>query len=124
MDEAKYRIELIHTAATVVSALEDLAVGKAGSSPAAQDLLIAAILEERKREDRRWGEIHHTPETWLKIIGEELGEAVEELGRDFLFSRAVDLDRAANSLTPLRHCSALALLAVAGRECKAELGGV
>ena len=75
MDEAKYRTELIHTAATALSALEDLAVGKAGSSPAAQALLVEAILEERHRQDRQWGQIHHTPREWVLIIMEEVGEA-------------------------------------------------
>ena len=37
--------------------------------------VIDDILNERKNQDRQWGEQNHAPFTWLAILGEEVGEA-------------------------------------------------
>jgi NTP pyrophosphatase (non-canonical NTP hydrolase) len=37
--------------------------------------LIDEILQERKRQDLRWGQQNHGPEFWLLILLEEIGEA-------------------------------------------------
>jgi len=42
----------------------------------------AAIRKERRRQDRKWGNIDehpHTVDEWLAIISTELGEAYKEL---------------------------------------------
>jgi len=39
--------------------------------------IIEEIKEERKRQDRIWGEQNHHPERWLRILMEEVGEASE-----------------------------------------------
>ncbi|MBS2100688.1 MazG-like family protein [Carboxylicivirga linearis] len=32
------------------------------------------IVEERKRQDEKWGEQNHKPVEWCAILGEEVGE--------------------------------------------------
>lgn len=32
------------------------------------------VLEERKRQDIKWGEQNHAPMEWVPILGEEFGE--------------------------------------------------
>lgn len=41
------------------------------------------IMEERFRQDEKWGEQNHTPARWLIILGEEYGEACHGALRDF-----------------------------------------
>lgn len=35
---------------------------------------IEKVINERKRQDKKWGEQNHSPLLWLSIIGEEFGE--------------------------------------------------
>lgn len=35
---------------------------------------IANVMQERERQDRKWGEQNHQPAYWLGILGEEFGE--------------------------------------------------
>lgn len=35
------------------------------------------IVEERIRQDKKWGEQNHEPAMWLAILGEEFGEACQ-----------------------------------------------
>ena len=35
------------------------------------------IMEERARQEAKWGEQNHYPHTWLVILGEEFGEACQ-----------------------------------------------
>ena len=47
--------------------------------------IIEKVLEERKRQDAKWGEQNHTAPVWGMIIGEEYGEmchAINEFGFD------------------------------------------
>ena len=37
--------------------------------------ILQKIVEERKRQDDKWGEQNHEPYKWLAILGEEVGEA-------------------------------------------------
>lgn len=37
--------------------------------------VIEEVLEERSRQDNKWGEQNHRPDTWIVILAEELGEA-------------------------------------------------
>jgi hypothetical protein len=41
-------------------------------SPAIQD-----VLDERTRQDAKWGEQNHDPSLWLTILGEEFGETCQ-----------------------------------------------
>lgn len=40
---------------------------------------LEAIVKERTRQDRKWGEQNHRPEYWAGIIGEEYGELCEAI---------------------------------------------
>ena len=45
--------------------------------------ILTSVLEERKRQDEKWGEQNHIPPVWGMIIGEEYGEmcqAINEFG--------------------------------------------
>ena len=33
-----------------------------------------SVIQERKRQDAKWGEQNHDPTVWLGILGEEFGE--------------------------------------------------
>ena len=33
--------------------------------------------EERRKQDKKWGEQNHSPADWLMILGEEFGEAAK-----------------------------------------------
>jgi len=51
-----------------------------------QKTIIDAILAERERQDKKWGEQNHVPPIWLGILGEEFGElceAVNETGFNY-----------------------------------------
>jgi len=43
------------------------------------DSIYNQIKEERKRQDEKWGEQNHSPEYWLVILMEEVGEASHEV---------------------------------------------
>ncbi len=48
-----------------------------------QEKIIEKVLEERKRQDAKWGEQNHIAPVWGMIIGEEYGEmcqAINEFG--------------------------------------------
>lgn len=64
------------------------------------------ILEERTRQDAKWGEQNHCPERWLVILGEEYGEACSGVLHG-IFGPDWDLYRA-----ELIHVAAVALAAL------------
>jgi len=43
----------------------------------AKETAIAALLAERERQDKKWGEQNHDPITWSAILSEECGEFAE-----------------------------------------------
>lgn len=48
-----------------------------------QRRIIEKVLEERSRQDKKWGEQNHSAPVWGMIIGEEYGEmcqAINEFG--------------------------------------------
>lgn len=46
--------------------------------------VLEEILEERIRQDIRWGQQNHGPAEWFLILGEEIGEAARELTQALL----------------------------------------
>lgn len=36
--------------------------------------VLREVIEERIRQDEKWGEQNHTPIEWIPILGEEVGE--------------------------------------------------
>ena len=47
-----------------------------------QKSVIYDILEERQEQDKKFGDQDHEPLMWLAIIGEEFGEASQEIIED------------------------------------------
>jgi NTP pyrophosphatase (non-canonical NTP hydrolase) len=37
------------------------------------------VIKERSRQDAKWGEQNHSPEMWLTILMEEVGEAAQSI---------------------------------------------
>ena len=48
------------------------------------DNIIKEIIEERERQDKKWGEQNHHPHIWLTILGEEFGEANKAILEKYL----------------------------------------
>lgn len=48
-----------------------------GPAAVAQDEAIGMIRDERRRQFAKWGHQHHSPEWWLAILMEEVGELAE-----------------------------------------------
>lgn len=50
-----------------------------------QAIVISQIIDERRRQDEKWGAQHHGPDGWLAILTEELGEVAKAIleGRGF-----------------------------------------
>lgn len=69
------------------------------TTPAMRD-----ILDERARQDAKWGVQNHNPAVWAVILGEEVGEAVDSISRPE---------------TP--HGDALQALVQAGNDCRIVL---
>lgn len=44
-------------------------------TPITRTGVIGEVLEERNRQEAKWGEQNHHPALWLAILGEEVGEA-------------------------------------------------
>jgi len=43
-----------------------------------QNAILLEVVEERRRQDKKWGEQNHPPCEWIAILTEEVGEAAEE----------------------------------------------
>ena len=72
-----YRSELIQSAAVIVSMIEDFDSGVANVSKSHTSAILTQIFEERQQQDDKWGPQHHSPELWLTILMEEVGEAAQ-----------------------------------------------
>lgn len=83
MSRAKFREEMIQVAAVAVAILEDMDQGKAHHNHywnnSTGRSILGEISAERSRQDRKWGPQHHSPEVWMAILMEEVGEAADEL---------------------------------------------
>lgn len=70
------------------------------------------VLQERERQDSKWGEQNHDPITWLAILTEEVGEAsAEALSIRFGGLMATEND-AANYRAEMVQVAAVALAAI------------
>lgn len=45
---------------------------------------VSDVLDERGRQDRKWGEQNHAPTVWLAILTEEVGELAQTILADRL----------------------------------------
>ena len=41
--------------------------------------VLGQVINERERQDEKWGEQNHTPDKWILILSEEVGEAAKAL---------------------------------------------
>ena len=55
-----------------------------------QKTIIDAILAERERQDKKWGEQNHVLPIWLGILGEEFGELCQAVN-ETVFNNGTDL---------------------------------
>jgi hypothetical protein len=55
-------------------------------------LALAAVLDERARQDKKWGVQNHDIFTWLAILGEEYGETCQAV-LNTKFEGVTDLKR-------------------------------
>ena len=68
---------------------------------------LEAVAKERQRQDSKWGEQSHSPELWLAILVEEVGEVAKEVAE----SQAKPLDVGAYR-TELIQVAAVAISAI------------
>lgn len=77
-----------------------------------EELLYAAVdsvIAERHRQHKKWGEQRHTPEYWLVILMEEIGEFAQALQRER--GQGKDSDQS-NKLEESIHFTAVSLAIV------------
>lgn len=77
--------------------------------------VLGDVLNERERQDRKWGIQNHSPDAWISILGEEFGEvckAANESGANFgLIDKTIDLTDYRKELIEV------AAVAIAAIEC-------
>lgn len=78
-----YREELIQVAAVAVAALQDFDKGSTEDISIRGHThfcdLIDELFFERDRQENKWGPQHHSPEKWMVILMEEVGEAANAI---------------------------------------------
>lgn len=74
------------------------------------------VLEERNRQDAKWGEQNHEQSVWLGILTEELGEYAQAIN-ETVFDNGPD-ERAKGGIENMyRELSHVAAVAIAAMEC-------
>ena len=69
------------------------------------------ILNERKRQDKKWGKQNHHPLYWLAILTEEIGEANKEIV-EYINSNEIDKFRLQYYEIELIHSAAVIFAAI------------
>lgn len=90
------RDELIQVAAVALAILQDDRCGSTKLDAVGydeQENLLSDIVEERQRQEEKWGVQHHSPIQWLAILAEEVGEMASEVDYDPHDDTQVDLVR-------------------------------
>jgi hypothetical protein len=77
---------------------------------------LKALLDERIRQNKKWGEQNHEPMVWLAVLGEEVGEACQEALRATFGERYDERRRVENFRTELIHCAAVCIAAIESLE--------
>jgi len=76
-----YKTELIQVAAVALAAIQDLEQGSTELNEETDkgflelEYLLDAVREERRAQETKWGYRTRTPDRWMVILGEEVGEA-------------------------------------------------
>jgi hypothetical protein len=78
---ANYKTEMVQVAASAIAALTDFLVASEGiKACAAETIVFNLIIEERARQDEKFGETKNlNPLVWIAVIQEELSEAASEI---------------------------------------------
>ena len=66
------------------------------------------VIEERKRQDYKWGQQNHHPIIWMSILTEEVGEAAKE-ANDIFFANAQRIEQLREELVQV---AAVAIAAI------------
>ena len=78
--------------------------------------IVAEVLQERHRQQTRWGEQDHTFAEWMVILGEEYGEVCREIWELTLspppHRSSTDLELIANYRAELIQVAAVAVAAI------------
>lgn len=76
-----YKEELIQCAAVCLAAAQNFEVGTTSLKTNQHTLsgLIQNVFEERVRQEIKWGAQDRTPENWMVILMEEVGEAAKDV---------------------------------------------
>lgn len=74
----------------------------------AQKKIIEKVLEERQRQDEKWGITDHSASVWGMIIGEEYGEMCKAIN-EFMFnpSRKTEDDIYKEAIQTMASCMAM-----------------
>ena len=80
------------------------------------EAVLAEVLQERERQQVKWGEQDHDPAVWLMILGEEVGE-VNNAALEHLMGNLPDLSAYREELIQV---AAVAVQAVENLDKRAE----
>lgn len=75
--------------------------------------VLSLILDERTRQDAKWGAQNHSPALWATLLGEEYGEFCEAVN-ETVFEHGIHRERGGheNMLRELTHVAAVAVQAM------------
>jgi hypothetical protein len=73
-----------------------------------QKSVIDAVIAERERQDKKWGEQNHYPQMWTGILGEEYGEFCQAVN-ETVFSNGTDKGGYENMKKEAIHTAAVAI---------------
>lgn len=93
--------------ASVALAFTDEFMGVDDHNKVQQDA-ISSVLDERKRQDEKWGQQDHDASLWLGILGEEFGELCEAVN-ETVFDNGTDKGGFDNMYIEATHCAAVAV---------------
>jgi len=80
---SKYRAELVQVAAVVFAMLQDDMCGTTSldnkDDATIPSSIFNGVINERYRQEEKWGPQHHSKEKWLTILTEEVGEVARAI---------------------------------------------
>lgn len=81
-----------------------------------QNDVIKAVLAERQRQDKKWGEQNHPPQFWTGILGEEFGELCQAIN-ETVFDNGEEERKKGGYENMFREAIHVAAVAVGFLEC-------
>jgi hypothetical protein len=74
-----YRDEMVQVAAVAVAAIQNIDNGTTEVQGTNLLDVLTEVANERKRQETKWGIQNRTPEKWIVILSEEVGEAAKDV---------------------------------------------